>query len=65
VVDFILGFLLIWMFVMLFGILMWVVYDIFCNEILENVENKKRLTIFLKITISVSLVIVFIIKVWG
>ena len=63
-IDFIVGFILIWILVGLFGVIFWILYDAFLEEFLYDSENRKRLIIFLKITAIITLVIIFTIK-WG
>lgn len=65
-VDFILGFLLIWVLVALAFGLSYMVWDVMKDDLREfliNSQTRRRVGIFLKITAIVSLVIIFAIKI--
>lgn len=63
--DFILGFILIWIIVALFAFMGWIIYDGILRDILSNPEDKKRMVVFLKLTAIATLLIIFAIKIWG
>ncbi|MCC7574941.1 hypothetical protein KO361_05090 [Candidatus Woesearchaeota archaeon] len=64
-IDFIVGFILIWILVGLFGVIFWILYDAFLEEFLYDSENRKKLIIFFKVTGIITLLIVIAFEIWG
>ena len=63
--DFILGFILIWIMVAVVGFMMFTFYNCFLEEFLEEPVNRKRAVVFLEVTVIITLMIIFAIKIWG